>query len=116
MSKTTSNRLHDLLSRLESVLAEYLAGHSEQPGLIDDLLRDIAHQGERAGDERVRQTALTLLSFHQSRGIEQLADGDREQIVLLVDTLRRRILGEEAGTARLPRLIAEVAHSGPSAT
>jgi len=81
---------------------------------IDDLLCDIAYAGARAGNERQRQTALTLLSFHQNRGAEALGVGDREQIALLVDTLRRQICGEEAGTEQLPRLIAEIAQSGPS--
>ncbi|OHC63389.1 MAG: hypothetical protein A2045_03585 [Rhodocyclales bacterium GWA2_65_20] len=113
MSDTTSVKLGDLLAGLETALAEYLAGRSEHfAGQIDGLLRDITYQGGGTGDERMRQTARTLLSFHESRGTEPLAEGDREQIALLLDTLRRQIRGERAGAAQLPQLIAEVAHSG----
>jgi signal transduction histidine kinase len=115
MPKPIHTLLGELLSGLETALGDYLAGRDEaSPGRIDTVLRDIVHQSARAGDERLRQTALTLLSFHESRGDDPLAAGDREQIAHLVDTLRREIRGEQAGTTHLPRLIAEVAHSGPS--
>ena len=115
MSDTTSADLSALLSALESALPTYLAdGSGQSAERIDRLSRGIAHQGARACDERIRQTALTLLSFRESLGLGPLATGDREQITLLLDTLRRQIRGEQAGTSQLPRLVAEVAHSGPS--
>ncbi len=115
MSDTHQLKLRASFAALEAGLAEYLAGHTEHfSAQIEGLLRDIGYHGEREGDEKIRQTARTLLSFHESRGLEPLSAGDREQIALLLDTLRRQICGEQAGAVNLPRLIAEVAHSGPS--
>ncbi|GEM_PF-6109130 len=108
-------RLGELLAGLESALVDYLGGRGGAlPARIDDLLCDIAFQGVHSGDERLRQTALTLLSFCKSCGMEPHTPGDREQIALLVDNLRRHIRGEQAGTDELPRLVAEIAQSGPN--
>lgn len=104
------------LAQLEAALAGYLAGRIEQfPGEVDRLVREIADQGgERNGEEKIRQTARSLLSFHEHRTSGAPAIGDREQIALLLNTLQRQIRGDKSESAALPRLIAEVAHSGPS--
>jgi signal transduction histidine kinase len=103
----------ELLSALEAALAGYLDRHGEPfPAEVGRLAAEIAYQGERAGNERIRQTARSLLSFHDTRAAGAPATGDREQIALLLDTLQRLIRGEQAVRASLPRLIAEVAHSG----
>ncbi|MBI4985359.1 MAG: response regulator [Rhodocyclales bacterium] len=115
MTQEASSKLSALLADLESAFSEHLAGSGDRLSRpINDLLCDIAMQGVRCGDEKLRQTALTLLSFHENRSTEPLAAGDREQVALLLDSLRRRVLGEQATAANLPRLIATVTPSGPS--
>ena len=114
MADTTSSNLHSLLDSLDAAFDEYLVRGGERASRqVSDLLCDIAFQGGRAGDEKVRQLALSLLSFHANRGLEPLAEGDCRQVAVLLDGLRRRIGGEYAATDQLPRLIAEIAESGP---
>lgn len=105
--------LADILGRLEVALTGFLDGQS---AVISDeaasLLQDIAHQAERGKREDVRQTALSLIAFCDSAS--DMADGDREQVALMLDSLRREIRAEKSRGIGVARLIAPVARSGPS--
>jgi signal transduction histidine kinase len=114
MVETTSKLLSDLLARLQRAFDQFLArGGEDTAQRINDLLCDIAFHAGHAGEEKARQMALSLLSFHTSRGIEPLAEGDRQQVAVLLDGLRRQISGDAEPAGGLPRLVAEIAGSGP---
>ena len=114
MPDTSTTRRLELLTELETTLAPFLDGKTERfPAETEALARELVYQGERSGHEKTRQTAQSLLSFQESRCGAALAEGDREQIALLLNTLQRHIRGQSSDEHE-PRLIAEVAHSGPS--
>lgn len=82
--------LDEQLGRLETALDGFLAGRTnELSPEVEILLKDIAEQGRRGKREDVRQTALSLISFCISD--IDLAEGDREQVALMLDSLRREI-------------------------
>jgi signal transduction histidine kinase len=114
MPASEPNHLNDLLAHLQAAFDDFLANGGEAAARrINDVLCDVAFHGGLVGDEKVRQMALSLLSFHASRGAQPLSDGDRKQIDVLLDGLRREIGGSAAKTEQLPRLVAEIAGSGP---
>jgi signal transduction histidine kinase len=115
MSETPANILSDLFDRLQSAFDEFQTrGGAETARRINDMLCDIAFQGGRLGDESVRQVALSLLSFHSSRGVSPLGEGDRRQVDGLLDGLRREINKGSAAVATSGRdLVADIADSGP---
>jgi len=114
MLETSTTRRLELLAELEKGLAPFLDGRTDRfPCETDVLVRELIYQGERSGIEKLRQSAQSLLSFHESHGDTPFDVGDREQIALLLQTLQHHIRGQ-ASDEHEPRLIAEVAHSGPS--
>lgn len=105
--------LADYLGQLEVALAGFLDGQSRVlSGEVASLLREIAHLAERGKREDVRQTTLSLIAFCDSAS--DMADGDREQVALMLDSLRREIRAEKSRGLGVARLIAPVARSGPS--
>jgi signal transduction histidine kinase len=114
MTASTSNPLGELLDQLQSAFDEFFAhGDDGAARRINDVLCDVAFHGGLVGDEKVRQMALSHLSFQTSRGLQPLSEGDRRQVDVLLDGLRREIDGNAARTEQLPRLVAEIADSGP---
>ena len=113
LSNKPSGPLADLLDQLEAIIVDFLAGKADtlstQTGV---LLRDMIYKSGQIKREDIRQTALSLLGFHDSSS--PLVYGDREQVILLLDSLRREIRPELGGAPGITRLIAPVARSGPS--
>ncbi|HEX8964024.1 MAG TPA: response regulator [Rhodocyclaceae bacterium] len=109
-----SNHLVELLDRLQSSFEEFFSlGGDAAARRINDLLCDIAFHAGLLGDEKIRQLALSLLSFHASRGQQPPAEGDRQQVAVLLDGLHRQASGSAGLGEQLPRLVAQVAGSGP---
>jgi signal transduction histidine kinase len=105
--------LDEQLGRLEVALDGFLAGKTNVMSQdVEILLKDIVEQSKRGKREDVRQTALSLISFCISD--INLAEGDREQVALMLDSLRREIRVEKGHGLGITRLIAPIARSGPS--
>lgn len=105
--------LVDLLAHLEEALRDFLAARTATLApAVGQLLRDTVYQAERAKREDIRQTAYSLLGFCNSGG--ELAAGDREQVAMMLDSLRHEIRPELGHGGGVSRLIAPIARSGPS--
>ncbi|CAG0973907.1 partial Non-motile and phage-resistance protein, partial [Rhodocyclaceae bacterium] len=112
-NSTSTPILVDLLGRLEAALQDFLAGRNAVLATaIAELLGEMVLQAGRVKREDIRQTALSLIGFCSSGG--QLASGDREQVALMLDSLRRQIRAEMGHGGGVARLIAPIARSGPS--
>ncbi|HEX8989035.1 MAG TPA: ATP-binding protein [Rhodocyclaceae bacterium] len=114
MAPNPPDRLGELLDGLQAAFDEFLAyGGDSAARRASDRLCDMAAQGGVQHDEGVRQIALSLLSFLSRCGTAPPGEDDRKQIAGLLESLRRAA-GSDAADGDLPRLVAEVADSGPA--